>query len=63
LYVELDSRAIGHLAHPHVQILPLPGLKEHDIVAVVKLRQLVELVQLGLGIELGVLAPVGEHGG
>lgn len=61
LGVELDRRAVGNLAEPHVQILALARLEEHDIVAVVELGKLVQLVKLGLGIELDVFAAVGEH--
>ena len=61
LGMELDSRAVGNLAEPHVQILALARLEEHDVVAVVKLGELVQLVKLGLGIELDVFAAVGEH--
>jgi hypothetical protein len=63
LGVELDCRAVGHLAEPHVQILPFPRLEEHDVVAVVEFGQLVELVQLGLGVELDVFPAVWEHRG
>lgn len=63
LNVELDGRAIGNLAHVEVQVLPFPRLEEENIVAVVELGQLVELVQLRLGIELGVFATVGYHRG
>lgn len=43
LKVKLDSRAVGHLAHPNVQVLAFPRLEEQDVVAVVEFRQLVEL--------------------
>jgi hypothetical protein len=43
LKVKLDSRAVGDLAQPHVQVLALPRLKEQNVVAVVELGQLVEL--------------------
>lgn len=62
LEVELDGRSVGDLAQPHVKILSFPSLEEKNIVAVVDFGQLVELVQLSLGIELGVFSAVREHG-
>lgn len=62
LDVHLDGRTIGHLARPQVQVLTLPRLEKEDIVAVVQLRQLVELVKLGFRVELGVFPRVGHHG-
>ena len=59
--VELDCRPVGHLAEPHVQILSFPRLEEHHVVAVIELGELVELVELGLGVELDVFPAVGEH--
>lgn len=61
LGMELNGRTVGDLAEPHVQILALARLEEHNVVAVVKLGELVQLVKLGLGIELDVFAAVGEH--
>ena len=46
LHVHLDSRSVGRLAHPQVQILSFPGLKEEYIVAVIELGQFVQLVKL-----------------
>lgn len=43
LKVKLDSRAIGHLAQPDIQVLALPRLEKQNVVAVVELGQLVEL--------------------
>lgn len=61
--MELDSRAVRDLAEPHVKILSLSRLKEEDVVAVVEFGQLVELVELRLGIELGILSAVRKHRG
>ncbi len=54
--MHLDRGPVGRLAHPYVEVLPLSGFKEHDIVAVVELGKLVELVQLRFRVELDVLA-------
>ena len=59
LEVHLNSRPIRRLAHPNVEIFPLPRLEEHDIITVVELGQFVELVQLCLRVELRILATVG----
>lgn len=59
--MQLDAGSVGRFAHPHVQILPLPRLEEEDVVAVVQVRNLVQMVQLRLGVQLCVFAPVGEH--
>jgi hypothetical protein len=37
LEVHLDGGSVWRLAHPAVQILAFPGLKEDDVVAVVEL--------------------------
>ena len=91
LEVHLDGGSVWRLAHPAVQILAFPGLKEDDVVAVVEfyvmsafaegyeIKQsgadsgiddtigvfsnltchLVQLVQLGLRVELCLLAAMG----
>ena len=48
--MHLDSGPIGCLAHPYVKILALSRLKEKHIVAVVELSELIELVELRLGV-------------
>jgi hypothetical protein len=60
--VHLDGRAVGRLGQPEVEILALAGLEEHDIVAVVEVGELVELRELGLGVEFGVFARVRKKG-
>lgn len=62
LAVHLDGRAVGRLGQPEVEILALAGLEEHDIVAVVEVGELVELRELGLGVEFGVFARVRKKG-
>lgn len=44
LHVHLNCRSVGRLAHPQVKILPLPGLEEKHIVAVIQLSKFVQLV-------------------
>lgn len=61
LDVELDTRAVGGACQPDVQVLALPGLKEHDAVAIVELGNLVQKVQMRLCIELGIFARVRHH--
>lgn len=59
--MHLHRGPVGHLARPHVQVLALARLEEEHVVAVVQLRELVELIQLRLGVELGVLPAMGHH--
>jgi hypothetical protein len=61
LKVELDGRSVGNLAKPDIEILAFPCLKKQNVVAVVKLSQLVQFVKLGLGVELCILSAVREH--
>lgn len=61
--MHLDGRTVGDLAAPEVQILSLARLEEQGVVAVVQLGELVQLVELALGVELGILAAVGHHVG
>jgi hypothetical protein len=61
LAVHLDGGAVGRLGEPEVEILALAGLEEHDVVAVVEVGELVELRELGLGVEFGVFARVGKE--
>ena len=59
--MQLDRWPVGSFAHPQIEILALACLEEEDVVAVVQFRQLVELVQFRLGVELGILAAVWEE--
>nr|POE65232.1 hypothetical protein CFP56_34899 [Quercus suber] len=61
LAVQLDGGAVGRLGEPDVEVLALAGLEEHDVVAVVEVGELVELRELGLGVELGILAAVRQQ--
>ena len=60
--MQLERRAIGRFGQPDVQVFALARLEEEDVVAVVEVGELVELGQLGLGVEFGVFAGVGEEG-
>ena len=61
LEVHFDSWTIGSFAHPDIQILALARLEEEYIIAVVQLRQLVQLVEFGFRVELSVFAAMGEE--
>jgi hypothetical protein len=61
LGVELYGRAVGDLAAPQVQILALSRFEKEAVVAVVQFGELVQLVELALGVELGILATMGHH--
>jgi hypothetical protein len=56
--MKLDRRPIGHFTHPHIKIFSFARLEEEQIVAVVQLGELVELVELRLGVELGFFLAV-----
>lgn len=60
--MELDGGAVGWFREPEVEILCLASFEKKDIVAVVEVGELVELVELGFCVKLGVLAGVGEEG-
>lgn len=59
--MELDGRPVRDFAKPNIQILALPCLEEEHVVAVVELGQLVQFVQLCLGVEFCIFSAVGEH--
>lgn len=61
LEMHLDCWAVGDLAHPYVEIFAFARLEEEDVVAVVQVGELAELVELGFGVELGVLFAVRHH--
>lgn len=63
LQVKLDRRSIGYLAHPNIEILPFSRLEEENIVAILNGGEFVELVQLRLRVELGILAAMRKHRG
>jgi hypothetical protein len=58
LQMHLDSGTIWRFTHPRVEILSFPGFKEEHIVAVVQFSKLVQLVELGLGVELCLFSAV-----
>ena len=62
LEVEFESRAIGRLGHPEVEVFALARFEKEYVVAVVEVGELVELVEFGFGVEFGVFAGVGEEG-
>jgi hypothetical protein len=59
--VHLDGGTVGRLGQPDVKILAFAGFEEEDVVAVVEVGELVELRELGLGVEFGVFARVGKE--
>jgi hypothetical protein len=61
LAVHLDGGAVGRLGQPDVEILAFAGFEEEDVVAVVEVGKLVELRELGFGVEFGIFARVGEE--
>ncbi len=56
--MHFDSRSIGCFAGPYVKILPFSSLEKKYIVAVVEFRQLIQLVELRLGIQFCIFAAV-----
>ena len=51
---ELGAGTVGCLGEPHVQVLMLADLKIDGIVAVDQIRQLIENLEVSLGIEFAV---------
>ena len=62
LAVHLERGPVGRFGEPDVEVFALARLEVHDVVAVVEVGELVELLQLGFGVEFGVFAGVGEEG-
>ena len=62
LTVHFDRGAVGGLGEPDVEVFAFARLEEHDVVAVVEVGELVELGELGFGVEFGIFAAVGEEG-
>ena len=56
--MHLDRRSVGRLAHPYVEVLAFPRLEKDYVVAIIEFRELIQLVEFGLGIKLCVLAAV-----
>ena len=61
LEVHFDGRSVRRLAHPYVEIFAFPRLEEQHIIAIVQLRQLIELIELRLCIKLHIFAAVGQE--
>lgn len=59
--MHLDARPVRCFAHPHVEVLPFPRLEKENVVAVVQIRDLVQVVKLRLRIQLCVFTTVGKH--
>lgn len=59
--MQLHCRSIRRFCHPNVQIQPLPRLEKQDVVAIVYIRQLHQRAEIPLGIQLCVLARMGQH--
>lgn len=60
--MHLDCRPIRRFAHPYIKVFALARFEEENIVAVVELREFVELVEFSFRVEFGVFAAVGEKG-
>jgi hypothetical protein len=56
LAVQFDRRTIGRFGEPEVQVLCFAGLEEEDVVAVVEVCELVEVGEVGFGVEFGIFA-------
>lgn len=61
LEMHLHGRAIGRFADPYVEVFALSGFEEEDVIAVVELGKFVQLVELGLGVQLRIFAAVGKE--
>lgn len=61
LDVELESWAVWRLGDPKVKVLMFAGFEKKDVVAVVELSDLIKLVQVFLGVELGLFSGVGHQ--
>jgi hypothetical protein len=56
LHMHFHCRPIRCLAHPQIQILAFPGLKEENIVAIIKFSELIQLVQFRFRVEFHILS-------
>ena len=61
LSVQFHGGPVRRFGQPHVQVAGFAGFEEEDVVAVVQVGELVELVELGLGVELRIFAAVREE--
>ena len=62
LHMHLHGRSIRCFAHPQVKILSFSRLEEEYIVAIVQLREFVQLVEFGFRVEFCIFAAVREEG-
>ena len=62
LYMHFYCRSIRSLAHPQIQVLAFPCLKEENILAIIKFSELVQLVQLRFRIEFDILPTMRQQG-
>lgn len=58
LEMHLHGRAIGRFADPYVEVFALSRFEEEDVIAVVELGKFIQLVELGLGVQLCIFAAV-----
>ena len=59
--VHLDCRPIWRFAHPDVKVFAFSGFEEEHVVAIIKFSKLVELIELGFGVEFCIFAAVREE--
>lgn len=62
LGVEFDCGAVWGFGEPEIEVFGFARFEEEDVVAVVKVGELVELGEVSFGVEFGVFAAVGEEG-
>ena len=60
LDVKFHGGSIGWFGYPEVQVLVLSALEKEHVVTVVELGHLVQLVQVLLGVELGLFSGMGK---
>lgn len=58
--MHLDRRTIGRFAHPDIKVLAFSGFEKKHIIAVIQFGKLIQLIQLGFGIEFCIFAAVRE---
>lgn len=60
--MHLDGGPVGRLAQPYIEIFGFARFEKEHIVAIVEVGQLIQLVELGLGVELCIFAAVRYEG-
>jgi hypothetical protein len=58
LKVHFNSRAIGRLAHPYIEIFAFSGFEKEHIIAIIKVGEFVELIKFGFGVEFRIFTTV-----